>query len=138
MIELTRRYELPAAHVLASPQLSYEENCRIFGKCANPGGHGHNYLVYVTVAGPVDEITGEIVPLALLDEIFEERVGGHYGHSMLNELERYAVRVPTAENIALDVYHELAPELERRSTARLVRVKLTETPNNHASCGEDE
>ena len=138
MIQLTRRYELPAAHVLASPQLSYEENCRIFGKCANPGGHGHNYLVDVTVAGPVDAVTGEVVPVDLLDEIFDASVRSRYGHSMLNELDAYAVRVPTAENIVLDVYDELAPELARRSSARLVRVTLTETPNNRADCGQAE
>jgi 6-pyruvoyltetrahydropterin/6-carboxytetrahydropterin synthase len=138
MIELTRRYELPAAHVLASTALSDEENRRIFGKCANPGGHGHNYLVDVTVAGPLDEVTGEIVPLGLLDEIFDARVRSQYGHGLLNELERFALRVPTAENIVRDVYEELAPELARRGAARLVRVKLRETSNNRADYGDEE
>jgi 6-pyruvoyltetrahydropterin/6-carboxytetrahydropterin synthase len=138
MIELTRRYELPAAHVLASRALSDEENRRIFGKCANPGGHGHNYLVDVTVAGPLDEVTGEIVPLGLLDEIFDARVRSQYGHGMLNKLERFALRVPTAENIVRDVYEELAPELARRAAARLVRVKLRETSNNRADYGDEE
>ncbi|MBW2275282.1 MAG: 6-carboxytetrahydropterin synthase [Deltaproteobacteria bacterium] len=138
MIELTRRYELPAAHVLASPALSEEENRRIFGRCANPGGHGHNYWVEVTLTGPVDEVTGEIIPLDLLDEIFDTSIRSRYGHRMLNELERYALRVPTAENIVKDVYGELAPEFERRSGARLLRVKLTETPNNRADYGEEE
>ncbi len=138
MIELTRRYELPAAHVLASTALSDEENRRIFGKCANPGGHGHNYLVDVTVTGPLDETTGEVVPLGLLDEVFDACIRARYGHRMLNELDDYAVRVPTAENIVKDVYQELAVELERRSEARLLRVKLTETPNNRADYGEAE
>jgi 6-pyruvoyltetrahydropterin/6-carboxytetrahydropterin synthase len=136
MIALTRRYELPAAHVLASSALSEEENRRIFGKCANPRGHGHNYLVDVTVAGPVDEATGMIIPVELLDDIFDTTIRTQYGHGMLNELERYAHRVPTAENIVKDVYEELAPELQRRSSARLVRVKLTETPRNRAEYGE--
>jgi len=74
VIELTRRYGFPAAHVLRQPSLSPEENLATYGKCANPNGHGHNYEVEVTVTGPIDERTGRILSPDLLDRIFEERV----------------------------------------------------------------
>ena len=86
MIEVTRRYDFPAAHVLASRQLRPEQNDRIFGKCANPNGHGHNYGVEVTVTGAVDPKTGQIVAPEALDRIFEDTVGEPLSHRMLNEV----------------------------------------------------
>ena len=74
MIYLTRRYSLAAAHILAQPSFSPAENERIFGKCANPAGHGHDYGFEVSVTGPVDAETGQIMAPGLLDEIFEEAV----------------------------------------------------------------
>ena len=76
MIELTRRYAFPAAHVLASEQLQSEQNERIFGKCANPNGHGHNYGVEVTVVGSIDSETGQLISTEVLDRIFEAAVMG--------------------------------------------------------------
>ena len=96
MIALTRRYAFPAAHVLSSDQLDEGENDRIFGKCANPNGHGHNYGVEVTVSGPVEPESGQIVPLAELDRIFSRTVGEPFSHRMLNELSDFAGRVPGA------------------------------------------
>ena len=74
MIELTRRYRFPAAHVLASPRLSDAENRRVYGKCAHPAGHGHDYGVEVTVRGEIDPQTGSLMPHAALDGLVEARV----------------------------------------------------------------
>jgi 6-pyruvoyltetrahydropterin/6-carboxytetrahydropterin synthase len=130
VISLTRRYEFPAAHVLRHPSLSDEENWRVYGKCANPNGHGHDYGVEVTVAGPVDVESGHIISTKLLDAIFEERVGSRFAHSDLNRDPAFATRVPTAENIALVIHGELAPTIAQRSSARLLRVLIRETPKN--------
>jgi 6-pyruvoyltetrahydropterin/6-carboxytetrahydropterin synthase len=136
MIRLTRRYEFPAAHVLASPALSQADNARIFGKCANPHGHGHDYGVEVCVSGPIEAETGQILSPDLLDDIFDEAVRGPWSHRMLNELPAFRSRVPTAENIALILFDELAPRIADRSGARLVGVRVVETTNNHFEVGE--
>jgi 6-pyruvoyltetrahydropterin/6-carboxytetrahydropterin synthase len=135
VIALTRRYEFPAAHVLSHPSLSDERNREIYGRCANPAGHGHNYAVEVTVTGPVDETTGRIIAPELLDEIFEARVAARFARRLLNDDPSFRERVPTAENIALVIRDELAVEIERRSTARVVRVHLVETGRNSSTIG---
>lgn len=136
MIELTRRYQFPAAHVLSQPDLSDAENDRIFGKCANPNGHGHNYGVEVSVEGPLDARSGQIVQPALLDQLFEEQVGARFSHRMLNALPAFAGRVPTAEVIAVVIHQELSQRIERETTARLTRVRVVETPKNSTEYGE--
>jgi len=136
VIQLTRCYRFPAAHVLASAALSAAENDRIFGKCANPNGHGHNYGVEVSVSGPIDEKTGRIMPEALLDEIFEDTVSARFSPRMLNELPEPAQLVPTAENILLLPPAALAQAVERRSTARLSGVRVVETGRNSFDEGE--
>ena len=124
MIALTRCYEFPAAHVLRHPAFSEAENWRVYGKCANPNGHGHDYGVEVTVGGPVDPTSGRIISPALLDAIFEERIRARFAHRHLNEDAAFLERVPTAENIARVIHDELAREIADRSTAQLVRVRL--------------
>ena len=104
MIAVTRRYEIPAAHVLANPKLSDTENDEIFGKCANPAGHGHNYGLEITVTGPVDPERGQIVPPDLLDEIFREAITERYSHTMLNATRGFEDCVPTTENFAKVVF----------------------------------
>jgi len=136
VIELTRRYELPAAHILASEELSEEENRRIFGKCANPGGHGHNYGVEVTVSGPIDSQTGQIIEHDRLDALFDEVIRERLSHRFLNDLDLFAGRVPTAEVIAEVVHGELALALASSGDARLARVRLVETPNNDCEYGD--
>lgn len=136
MIELTRRYKLPAAHVLANPSLSDAENAEIFGKCANENGHGHNYEFEVTITGPVDTNTGQILPSERLDEIFGESIAQRYSHRLLNECEAFDALVPTTENFAEIVYQDLAPAIEREGSVRLVRVRLTETPRNFFEYGD--
>ena len=137
MIRLTRRYRFPAAHVLCNPSLPEEENRRIFGKCANPQGHGHDYGVEVSVEGPLDAETGGLVSLELLDAIFDEAVRERFSHRMLNEVSPFAGGpVPTAENIAVVVHDALAEPIARRSGARLAAVRVIETERNTFEYGE--
>ena len=136
-VRLTRRFRFPAAHVLASRALSDAENQRVFGKCANPNGHGHDYGVEVSVEGSVDPETGRVVPPALLESLFDEEIRERYSHRLLNDLERFATRVPTAENIALAIFDDLAPLVALHSSARLTKVRVVETSNNHFEVGEN-
>ena len=124
------------AHVLASRSLSASENDEIFGKCANPNGHGHDYGVDVSVEGRIDVDNGHVVPLETLDAIFDEAIRDRYSHRLLNELPRFEERVPTAENIALAIFEDLAPLIALRTDARLANVRVIETANNHFDVGE--
>ena len=130
MIALTRRYEFPAAHLLSQPSFSDEENRRVYGKCANPNGHGHDYGVEVTVAGPVDAVSGRIIDLQQLDAIVEERILERFAHRYLNDDAVFRELVPTAENISRVIHQELAAAIPARSTAHLVRVRVHETRKN--------
>jgi 6-pyruvoyltetrahydropterin/6-carboxytetrahydropterin synthase len=135
VIELTRRYGFPAAHILSQPSFSAEQNLAIYGKCANPNGHGHNYGVEVTVTGPIDERTGRILSPDLLDRIFEERIEARFARRLLNDDEAFRDRVPTAENIALVLHEVLADEVAKRSSAEVTRVKIVETRHNSCISG---
>ena len=130
MIELTRSYSFPAAHLLARDDWSPEQNRRVYGKCANPGGHGHNYGIEVTVTGPVDPTSGEVMSRERLDALVDERVMRRFAHRMLNEDRLFAERVPTAENIAIVVYEQLADPVASAGSARLARVRVLETHKN--------
>ena len=130
MIELTHAYEFSAAHRLSCKDLSDEENRRIFGKCSNPNGHGHNYVLEVTVTGPLDEATGTVTDLGHLDRIVRERVVEPFDHKHLNvELAEFATLNPTVENIALVVWNRLVDALDR---CRLAKVRVWETPKTYA------
>jgi len=135
---VTRRYRFPAAHVLAHPSFTPEENRRIYGKCANPAGHGHNYGIEVTVTGPLDPRSGRIIDPEQLDAIFERFVAARFAHRSLNADPAFAERVPTAENLAQVIHAELAPAIERAGTARLARVRVVETRRNSFVYGEME
>jgi 6-pyruvoyltetrahydropterin/6-carboxytetrahydropterin synthase len=137
LIALSRRYRFPAAHVLRHPELSDAENARIYGKCANPAGHGHDYGLEITIAGDVDPWTGQIFSRDWLDALVGERVLERFGHALLNEDPAFAARVPTAENIALAIESELAPAIAaERPGAHLLRVRLEETRKNSFETGE--
>jgi 6-pyruvoyltetrahydropterin/6-carboxytetrahydropterin synthase len=138
VIALTRRYEFPAAHALRHPSFSEEENQRVYGRCANPGGHGHNYGVEVTVTGPVDEGTGQIIAPELLDRIFAERVRDRFAHRLLNDDAVFSQRVPTAENIAVVLHAQLSESVAERSSARVIGVRVVETSRNSCTYGELE
>lgn len=136
MIYLTRRYRFSAAHVLANPALGRAENDRIFGRCANPAGHGHDYEVAVSVTGPVDDETGQIIVPGLLDEIFHETIEERFAHRMLNDVEPFGELVPTAENISRICYDLLIDAVANRSSARLAHVQVVETQHNSVDQGE--
>lgn len=138
MIAITRRYRFPAAHVLRSDAFSDAENQRIYGKCANPAGHGHDYGLEVTVAGPIDARTGAVFPIERLDVLVRERVLDRLSHRLLNDDAWFAVAVPTAENIAIAIERALREPVAAESTARVVRVRLLETRRNFFACGEAE
>ena len=135
-VRLTRRYRFPAAHVLASRALSDAENERVFGKCANPNGHGHDYGVEVSVEGSVDPKSGRVVEPAVLDSLFDEQIRERYSHRMLNDLAHFEAQVPTAENIARAIFDDLAPLVALHTSARLANVRVVETSNNHFDVGE--
>jgi 6-pyruvoyltetrahydropterin/6-carboxytetrahydropterin synthase len=135
VILLTRRYRMAAAHVLRRPELSDAENERIFGKCANPNGHGHNYGIEITVTGGVDPQTGVIACHELLDELVRERVLSRFEHRMLNDDPLFRDAVPTAENIARAIHGELDEAITARTGARLAGVRVVETRRNHFDLG---
>jgi 6-pyruvoyltetrahydropterin/6-carboxytetrahydropterin synthase len=130
MIELTRCYRFPAAHLLAQEDLSQAENEQLYGKCANPAGHGHNYELEVTVTGPIDERTGEVMSRDRLDAMVDQQVLARFAHRMLNDDELFAECVPTAENIARVVYDRLEAPVSAAGGARLARVRVLETRKN--------
>lgn len=119
-----------AAHRLARPDLSFEENCAIYGKCARPNGHGHNYHLEVTIKGQIDPRTGMTVDLGQLQAIVDDYVVEPMDHTFLNkDVEYFAQVVPTAENIAVYI-RDILQQPIREIGAELHRVKLIESPNN--------
>jgi len=126
-IELGRRYRFAASHRLHSAQLSHDENCRIYGKCNNPYGHGHNYTVEVRFSGPVDRATGMIANLTDLDAFVNERVIEPFDHrSLHDEVLAFREVVPTTENLCVEIYERL----KSFPNARLEAVRIEETSNN--------
>ena len=129
---LSIRSHFAAAHRLARPELSQADNEAIYGKCARPHGHGHNYLLDVTVRGPIDARTGMVCDLAVLQQLVEELVVEPFDHTFLNkDVDHFAACVPTAENIALHIADLLAAPIAATG-ARLHKVRLQESPNNAA------
>jgi len=136
MIMLTRRYHLPASHRLHVDVLSDQENTELFGKCNNPFGHGHDYILSVTVQGRADTRTGLIVRVSALDSMVETEVLSLFAHRNINlDVEQFAELVPTTENVALVIASILEehwaawfPEVEQ--AASLYKVHLQETDRN--------
>ncbi|MEB3271202.1 MAG: 6-carboxytetrahydropterin synthase [Synechococcus sp.] len=129
---LTLRTHFAAAHRLARPELSQGENEAIYGKCARPHGHGHNYLLEVTVRGPIDARSGMVCDLGALQHLLEQHVVEPFDHTFLNkDVPHFASCVPTAENIALHICDLLAEPVAKLG-ARLHKVRLQESPNNAA------
>jgi 6-pyruvoyltetrahydropterin/6-carboxytetrahydropterin synthase len=124
---LSRRYLFSASHRLHSEQMSEEENRAIYGKCNNPYGHGHNYILQVTVSGPVDQQTGMVCNLVDLDGFIEREVLARFDHQNLNTLPEFAQEVPTTENLCIRIY-----EIVNRGfhPAHLERVRIEETMLN--------
>ena len=126
-VALGRRYRFAASHRLHSAELSEAENWRVYGKCNNPYGHGHNYVVEIVVSGTVDPATGMIVNLADLDGFVEHEVIEAFDHKSLNEdVPAFRERVPTTENICIEIFQRL----KHFPLARIKRVRVEETSNN--------
>ncbi|BAY92176.1 MULTISPECIES: 6-carboxytetrahydropterin synthase [unclassified Tolypothrix] len=127
---LTISTHFSAAHRLAHPNLSNEENAEIYGKCARTHGHGHNYHLEVTVKGEIDQRTGMIVDLGALNQVIEDYVVEPFDHTFLNkDIPYFGEVVPTAENIALYISNLLRSPVQKLG-AKLHKVKLIESPNN--------
>jgi 6-pyruvoyltetrahydropterin/6-carboxytetrahydropterin synthase len=137
-----RRYMLSASHRLHNEALSAEENRATYGKCNNPHGHGHNYVVEVLMGGRVDPETGMVVNMAALDEAVRSRVVERFDHTNLNLDSLFVNRVPTTENLTKAIFELLDGSIvdgsivdgsiQDRSIepAKLVRVRVEETENN--------
>jgi len=124
---LTRRYRFSASHRLHSDAMSSEENRSVYGKCNNPHGHGHNYSLEVTVAGPVDRKTGMVCNLADLDAFVENHILERFDHQNLNTLTEFETTVPTTENVCVVLYHLLEKGFRH---AKIEKVRMEETMFN--------
>jgi 6-pyruvoyltetrahydropterin/6-carboxytetrahydropterin synthase len=132
---LTRKAEFSASHVCASSALSEEQNRRIYGANANPHGHGHNYVVEVTVEGDPDPVTGMVFDIRELKEILNQEVVEPMDHRFLNrEVPPFDRMVPTAENIAGEIWKRVEPRI-RRPGVRLHNVRLYETADLYIDVG---
>ncbi len=134
MIRLTRRYGFSASHRLHTPALTGRENAELYGKCNNPCGHGHNYVLDVSVAGPLDRRTGRVVNVAALDRLVEERILSQLRHKNLNtEADGLAGPVPTTESLALGIRSALDEGWRGafpHGAPRLDRIRVHETRKN--------
>ena len=127
VVYLTRRAEFSASHLYHNPAFSAEENRRVFGKCNNPNGHGHNYVLEVTVKGEVDGATGFVVDLKQLKDLMHQEVLDALDHRFLNkEIIEFFALIPTTENIAVVCWQRLTKKL---TAAKLHRVRVYETPD---------
>jgi len=124
---LTRRYRFSAAHRLNSDAMSAEENARVYGKCNNPFGHGHNYMLEVTVSGAVDEATGMVCNLADLDGFVEHEILERFDQQNLNTLPDFQEAVPTTENLCIRTYGILEWGFRQ---AHVEKVRFEETMMN--------
>ena len=132
MTTLTRRYKFASSHRLHAPTLSEAENCEIYGKCNNPWGHGHDYVLEVTVAGKVERRTGRVVSPELLDRYVHERVVSRFDHRDMNrDIAVFQEKVPTAENIAEAIEDMLLPDWHSVFPGtELHRLRIEETRRN--------
>lgn len=130
MVYVTRREVFSASHRLFNENLTDEENEDLFGKCNNPHGHGHNYILEVTVYGEPDAVTGYVIDLKILRNIIKKNIIKKVDHKHLNyDVAFLKGIIPTAENIAIAVWKRLENKLP---SGKLYSVKIYETENNFA------
>lgn len=135
---ITRKIEFSASHVCRNPALSDDENRKVFGLAANPHGHGHNYVLEVSVEGAPDAVTGMVLDLKELKDVLNREVVEPYDHRFLNyEVPPFDRVIPTAENIARDIWLRLEPSLSRPGR-KLQQVRLYETPDLFVDYWGDE
>jgi 6-pyruvoyltetrahydropterin/6-carboxytetrahydropterin synthase len=123
----TRAYTISASHRLHTDALSEDANKATFGKCNNPHGHGHNYRIEVTIAGPVDAETGMVINMATLDSVVHKEVVERFDHMNLNLDPLFAEKVSTTENLSIAIFDLLSSALK---PAILEKVRIEETENN--------
>jgi 6-pyruvoyltetrahydropterin/6-carboxytetrahydropterin synthase len=123
----SRRYRISASHRLHAEAFNEEQNRVVYGRCNNPHGHGHNYVIEVTVGGSVNAETGMVCDLVELDSCVRTEVVERFDHTNLNLDPLFQDRVPTTENLCIEVYQLLATAFDK---AELVRVRVEETSNN--------
>ena len=128
MVYVTRRVTFNAAHRLFNPNLTDEENFKVFGKCSNPNWHGHNYVLEVVVAGEINPETGFVINLKDLKDIVEKYVIEKVDHKNLNlETDFMQGKIPTTENFTIGIWNQLNDKIPN---GKLYAVKLSETENN--------
>ena len=125
---ITRRYRFCAAHRLHTGHLSIEENRVVFGKCNNPNGHGHNYVVLVTIGSPGDARAGRTMDIDALDRIVTERIVTRFDHHDLNQDPEFATRTTTGENLVLLIWDLLVTQVP---DGQLKKVAVIETRDNY-------
>ena len=133
MMKLTRRYRFSASHRLHAPSLAEDENQQIYGKCNNPFGHGHDYVVDVVVRGEVDGETGRVVDLQRLDALVRREVVDRFEHKNLNlDIAEFRDIVPTSENVAVVVAQRLRKvwDAEFGQSPSLDLIRIHETRRN--------
>ena len=140
MVHLTRRCWFSASHRLHNPVLGEAENHALYGKCNNPGGHGHNYHLELTVRGPVNPRTGMLLDLGELDSFVQNRILARFDQSHLNDQPNFEHLVPTTENLCLEIHRIVKTgwgELRSAEVAWLERVRLEETSSNFFEIYDD-
>ena len=142
MFRVTRRYQFAASHRLYSALLSNEENERVYGKCAQPYGHGHNYVVEVSARGSLEPVSGRAVNTDVLDRLVKRCVLEPFNHRNLNlEVEAFRNTVPTAESLATEIGRRLKNNWNTafpRGGPRLDKIRIEETPRNSCEIEADE
>lgn len=138
MIYLTRRERFSAAHRMFREDWSDEKNMQVFGKCSNPNWHGHNYVLWVTVKGDPFSENGFVMNINVLKEVIQEKIINKVDHKNINlEVDFMRGKIATTENLAISIWNELKPSVERAG-AYLHCVKIEETENNSIEYyGED-
>jgi len=128
-VELIKRFRFEASHVLRNPEWDDEKNYQVFGKCARPNGHGHNYELYITLRGSIDNDDGMLYELKSLKDLVNKHLIEKVDHFHLNkDVDFLQGIIPTAENLAVAFYHQIEPYLN----GLLYEVKIAETENNWA------
>jgi len=142
VFRVTRRYQFAASHRLHSTHLTEDENLRVYGKCAYPYGHGHNYQIEVSLLGPADETSGRAADPAILDGLVAAQVLKPFEHRNLNaEVESFREVVPTSENLGIEICRRL--KRHWRSVfpgewPKLEKIRIEETPRNIFEIKADE
>jgi 6-pyruvoyltetrahydropterin/6-carboxytetrahydropterin synthase len=142
VFRITRQYRFAASHRLHSGALTEEENQSLYGKCNNPYGHGHNYIVDVSVRGPLEERTGRVLDVRLLDQLVDRQVLTPFDHRNLNaEVEQFERVVPTSENLAREICRRLKQNWHTAFPGewpKLEKIRIAETPRNIFEIRTDE